>query len=223
MVAQTVFAFGVSVKSWPIMYLGRILYGFGDASTSVTNSTILSEWFGGRELAFAFGVNLSLARVGTVVNNLLSPVLAGGAGVVFACWMGVIVLGGSVFSVVCMFPMDRQIEAAIASNAPLQQTGEKQSTNTATTADSEPDRENSKCESDAAALVAPSENWRDSLMHVFHLPLSFWILTVSCVLVYGKHAPHRIIIIIITCHTLRSINSYPALTQPHRSLRLSFQ
>lgn len=86
---QIVFAVGLSAKSWPIMLLGRVVYGFGGESLGVANSAVLADWFKGKELAFAFGLNLSVARLGSVANNLISPALASSSGVVFALWFGV--------------------------------------------------------------------------------------------------------------------------------------
>jgi MFS family permease len=63
-----VVAFGVSIESWGVMFLGRVLFGFGGESIAVANSSILADWFEGKEVAFAFGLNLSVARYVNVVN-----------------------------------------------------------------------------------------------------------------------------------------------------------
>jgi MFS family permease len=73
---HVVFCFGVSLKSWPLMFLGRFLFGCGETSTSVANSTMLSDWFEGKELAFSFAFNVAIARLGSVVNNIASPAIA---------------------------------------------------------------------------------------------------------------------------------------------------
>ena len=83
---HVIFCLGLSLKSWPIMFVGRAIFGIGETSNAVANSTILADWFGGRELAFAFGFNLSLSRLGSVANNIISPVLASSEGLVFASW-----------------------------------------------------------------------------------------------------------------------------------------
>ena len=88
-IGQILFAFGVSIKSWPIMFLGRFIFGAGRESFVVANSTFLSEWFKGKELAFAFGVNLSITRCASVMGNIVSPELTQNAGIVFAMWFGV--------------------------------------------------------------------------------------------------------------------------------------
>lgn len=115
-IGQVIFAFGVSIKSWPVMFLGRIVFGFGGESISVANSSILADWFAGKEVAFAFGLNLSVARLGSVFNNLLSPVLADSAGVPFALWFGTILCGMSLGCALIISPIDKAMEDKIKSN-----------------------------------------------------------------------------------------------------------
>lgn len=79
-VGHIVFCFGLSLKSWPLMFLGRFLFGCGETSTSVANSTMLSDWFEGKELAFSFAFNVAIARMGSVVNNVASPAIAASTG-----------------------------------------------------------------------------------------------------------------------------------------------
>jgi MFS family permease len=70
---QVVFAFGVSVKSLGLMYLGRIMFGLGGENMSVGSSVILEEWFRNKEMALAMGLNVAISRIGSVVNNVVSP------------------------------------------------------------------------------------------------------------------------------------------------------
>ena len=46
----------------------------GDSLT-VTQSALIINWFIGKELAFAFGVNVSVVRIGSAFNSLLTPIL----------------------------------------------------------------------------------------------------------------------------------------------------
>jgi len=107
---QFIFALGLSMKSWPVMLLGRVVFGFGGESLGVANSAILSEWFKGKELAFAFGINLSVARLGSVINNLVSPVLADDVNIEFALWFGVVLCGSSVLSAVVIASFDKHFD-----------------------------------------------------------------------------------------------------------------
>lgn len=51
-IGQVVFALGLSIKSWELMFVGRIIYGFGGESLGVANSAILADWFKGTHLFF---------------------------------------------------------------------------------------------------------------------------------------------------------------------------
>lgn len=51
------------------MMLGRFIFGLGGESMTVSQSAIVSAWFQGKELSFAFGVNLSVARIGSSING----------------------------------------------------------------------------------------------------------------------------------------------------------
>ena len=48
-----------------VMATGRLIFGMGAESLIVSVTTALAKWFRGKELSFAFGVNLMIARAGT--------------------------------------------------------------------------------------------------------------------------------------------------------------
>ena len=58
---------------------------------TVAQSAIVSQWFKGKELAFAFAFNLSISRLGSVINGFVEPAIAKGAGIGAALWVGFIV------------------------------------------------------------------------------------------------------------------------------------
>ncbi|GAB4246060.1 MAG: MFS transporter [Acidobacteriota bacterium] len=47
------------------MAAGRLLFGLGAESMIVAVTTALAKWFKGKELSFAFGLNLTIARLGS--------------------------------------------------------------------------------------------------------------------------------------------------------------
>jgi MFS family permease len=79
----------------PIMATGRLIFGMGAESLNVAVTTALAKWFKGKELSFAFGLNLTITRLGTFVA-LNSPTWARSA---YANWRTpfVIAFGFSVF------------------------------------------------------------------------------------------------------------------------------
>ncbi len=59
--AMTTFSGGQLV----IMAAGRLIFGLGAESLIVTITTVIAKWFKGNELSFAFGLNLTVARLGS--------------------------------------------------------------------------------------------------------------------------------------------------------------
>jgi MFS family permease len=59
-----------------VMLVGRFLLGVGSEPLIVAVTTALAKWFKGKELSFAFGLNLTLARLGSVAADN-SPTWAG--------------------------------------------------------------------------------------------------------------------------------------------------
>ena len=49
------------------MASGRLIFGLGAESMIVAITTIIARWFKGKELSFAFGLNLTLARLGSFI------------------------------------------------------------------------------------------------------------------------------------------------------------
>lgn len=58
-----------------VMATGRLIFGIGAESLIVSVTTALARWFKGKELSFAFGANLTIARLGSFLA-LNSPTWA---------------------------------------------------------------------------------------------------------------------------------------------------
>jgi MFS family permease len=56
-----------------MMLAGRVIFGLGGESLSVAQSAIVSIWFKGKELSMALGMNISISRLGSVINGLVLP------------------------------------------------------------------------------------------------------------------------------------------------------
>jgi MFS family permease len=67
---------------FPAMALGRLIFGLGAESMIVAITVAIGQWFVGRQLGFAFGLNLSIARAGSYSADM-SPT-----------WFGSIYAGG---------------------------------------------------------------------------------------------------------------------------------
>ena len=55
-------------KSKWMLFGGRLVFGAGSESLIVVQSAIISRWFKGKEMAMAFGIALTISRVGTLFS-----------------------------------------------------------------------------------------------------------------------------------------------------------
>jgi len=60
----------------PVMATGRLVFGLGAESLIVAVTTAVAKWFRGKELSFAFGINLMISRAGSLLAQQ-SPSWAG--------------------------------------------------------------------------------------------------------------------------------------------------
>ncbi|XP_075426689.1 lysosomal dipeptide transporter MFSD1 isoform X1 [Ascaphus truei] len=107
-VGQVIFAMGAFFNAFWLMEAGRLVFGIGGESLAVAQNTYAVSWFKGKELNLVFGLQLSMARVGSTVNmNVMGLVysqvqaLMGSAGY---STLGLTLLIGSVtcvFSLIC--------------------------------------------------------------------------------------------------------------------------
>ena len=73
-VGQSIWSYGASLESttsgtrFVIMFAGRFIFGMGGGSITIAQNAITAYWFAGRELAMAFGLTLSVARLGSALN-----------------------------------------------------------------------------------------------------------------------------------------------------------
>ena len=76
-----------AAPSLPVMYLGRILFGMGSESMIVAQSSITARWFTGKELALAFGITLTVSRLGTLFSFNTEELLSARLGYRGALWV----------------------------------------------------------------------------------------------------------------------------------------
>lgn len=80
-----------------LMATGRLVFGMGAESLNVAVTAALARWFKGKELSFAFGINLTICRLGTFAA-LNSPTWARNA---YAYWRWPFLIALA-FSVLCV-------------------------------------------------------------------------------------------------------------------------
>jgi len=99
-----------AAPSLPVLYAGRVLFGMGSESLIVAQSAIIARWFKGKELALAFGIALTIARLGTLFSFNTEQLLANRWGWRTALW---IAAGLCLASLICNWIytlMDRHAE-----------------------------------------------------------------------------------------------------------------
>lgn len=65
----------IGKPSLTIAYIGCMLFGLGSEIAGVAVTRSLAKWFKGKEMAFAMGAQLAIARLGTALALILSPML----------------------------------------------------------------------------------------------------------------------------------------------------
>lgn len=76
LLGQLIFAIGCSTKSVMLMLIGRTVFGFGGESINNTQLSVILQWFAPNEIAFAMGLSVSFAKMGNVLNDVISPRIA---------------------------------------------------------------------------------------------------------------------------------------------------
>ncbi|RQM20235.1 hypothetical protein B5M09_001587 [Aphanomyces astaci] len=132
----------------------------------------------------ALGINLSIARLGSVFNNELSPEIASEYNVSSALWVGVLMCGVSLIAALTLVPIDKRADAAIrratgssSSSLPVKATP-----------------------SDQSMGLHDLRQFGYLLPVLLLLPFSvrppyllcsplFWLLSISCMVVYGCVIP----------------------------------
>jgi MFS family permease len=82
------------------MAAGRLIFGLGAESMIVAITTIIARWFRGKQLAFAFGLNLTVARLGSFMA-LNAPSWGRG---LYEYWQSPlwVTVSAGIFAVVCI-------------------------------------------------------------------------------------------------------------------------
>ena len=80
-----------------VMAAGRLVFGIGAESLIVAVTTAIAKWFRGKELSFAFGVNLTIARLGSFAA-LNSP---SWGGQLYESWQRPLIVSAG-FGVICV-------------------------------------------------------------------------------------------------------------------------
>lgn len=84
-----------------MVLMGRLLFGLGAETSIIVINKIIVKWFKGKELAFAFALNVTIARIGSAVALIAPPFLIESYGWESALWIAALIMGvGFVFFII---------------------------------------------------------------------------------------------------------------------------
>lgn len=114
LIFSTLVVIGAAVVAWApnitMMYVGRILFGMGSETMIVAQSAIIARWFSGKELAMAFGISLTVSRLGTLFSFNTEELLANRYGFRGALWIAAALCAASWIANWVYIAMDRHAE-----------------------------------------------------------------------------------------------------------------
>lgn len=100
--------------STTFLFIGRFIFGAGSESLVVTQMAFISRWFKGKELALAFGISLTLSRLGTMFSfNTEALIAERYGGYRNALWAAALLCLVSVLCNLAANFMDRRGERAL--------------------------------------------------------------------------------------------------------------
>jgi MFS family permease len=103
----------MATSTW-MLFAGRFVFGAGSESLVVAQSAIISRWFKGKELALAFGISLTISRLGTLFTFNTEQVIASHfGGFRSALWAAALLCGFSLLCNLVYNAMDRVGERAL--------------------------------------------------------------------------------------------------------------
>jgi MFS family permease len=193
LVGQLVTSYGIAQKNMFLALLGRVLFGVGGECSGVGISSALTEWFkGSGQTAMAMAIQLSLSRLGSVTNNLVSPAIANVQGRPASAFLfGAIIIGMGLIACFFIFCFVRYTRGKLADNG---------------------------IDVDAATQ---SEESDISVWEAFTFKRSFWLLTLSCVVLYGCIIPFNSIASALIIEKFLCFGACCADTDPRCALQLS--
>lgn len=101
-------------KSFIVMLIGRMVFGFGSEATLLVSNKVIARWFRGKELGFAYGLNITVMRLGTILALNTSAQIADATGTWrWSIWVSTIVMFVSFILFLVYLSMDRDVDRAI--------------------------------------------------------------------------------------------------------------
>ena len=87
---QFMFVIGSQMKSITLMIFGRIVFGIGGESINICQTAMIVKWFYKNSISLPLGLTLTVSRLGSVLNDVLSPKIAKENDATPAYWFGLL-------------------------------------------------------------------------------------------------------------------------------------
>ena len=101
-------------RSFVLMLVGRAIFGIGSEAAILVTNKVIARWFKGRELGFAFGLNITVMRLGSILALNSAAQIADTFGHWrYALWAGTAVTMVSFLLFLVYLLVDRSVDAAI--------------------------------------------------------------------------------------------------------------
>lgn len=163
LLAAALTAFGPGFEG---ILAGRFLLGLGAEPLIVAATTVLAKWFKGSELSFAFGLNLSISRLGSASADwsasFASPLYGNWQD---PLWLATAIGGVSVAAAMLYWMQERRAQGRV-------ELGE---------GDRERERERAKTKADGGL----------GIKGMYRFTLSYWYIVALCVVFYATVFPFR--------------------------------
>lgn len=101
-------------KSLLVMLIGRMVFGVGSEATLLVTNKVIARWFKGKELGFAYGLNITVMRLGTVLAFNTSVQIADWTDAWrWSVWAGAIVMFVSFIFFLVYLMIDKNVDKDI--------------------------------------------------------------------------------------------------------------
>ncbi len=99
-------------SSFVLMLIGRMIFGFGSEATLLVTNKVIARWFKGKELGLAFGLNITVMRLGSILALNTSAQIASSTGSGrMSVWTGVAVMLVSFILFMAYILKDKKIDS----------------------------------------------------------------------------------------------------------------
>ena len=157
---QFMFVVGSQMKSITLMIVGRIVFGVGGESINICQTAMIVKWFYKNSISLPLGLTLTASRLGSVLNDVLSPKIARENDATPAYWFGLLLCVISFIASVVLCYID-YTKDVIMNDAHLQ---------------SNSDNNNS---SNSSNFISTLKSFN----------ILFWLISFICIMLYGSVLP----------------------------------